>query len=268
VGQYTDAVTSLWRDLPGREGMHVLDASTGGGAATRALLDMGMRVTATNYGPERPKALPTEADFTGGVDLNARWPFRDGDFDGVHLQEVIEHLENPAHTVRECARVLKPDGVLVLSTPNTLNAASRLRFFLSGFAEGRKRPISYAKPTGNAGNVYITNLYQLHYLLARSGMSVERLGMTVWEPRALLAAVVFYPWFWLGTTLATARVRKKDMLSKGKRREASDETLSKLRLKQVRVQRRLRRLMLSKEALLGRGLALRARKTGAELLEA
>ncbi len=268
MGQYTDAVTLLWRDVPGREGMRVLDASAGPGASTRALVAMGMRVTATNYGPERPEGLPPEAEFTGGVDLNARWPFEDGAFDGVHLQEIIEHLENPAHTVRECARVLKPGGVLVLSTPNTLNAASRLRFFLSGFTEGRKRPISYAKPTGNAGNAYITNLPQLHYLLAQSGMSVETLGMTVWEWRTLLAAVIFYPWFWLGTALATGRVRKKDMLSKGKRREASEEKLAELAAGQARVQRRLRGLMLSKEALLARGLALRARKTGAAPLEA
>lgn len=268
MGEYTDAVASLWRDLPAREGMHVLDPSAGAGNSTRALLALGMRVTATNYGTGRPEAMPAEADFVGGVDLNGRWPFEDGSFDGVHLQEVFEHLENPAHTVRECARVLKPDGVLVLSTPNVLNAASRLRFFLSGFAEGRKRPISYAKSTGDAGNVYVTNLQQLHYLLAQAGMSVERLGMTPWEWRALFAAVVFYPLFWLGTALATARVRKKDLLSKRARRGASEELLADLRTKQVGVQRRLRRLMLSREALLSRGLALRARKTGAGPLEA
>jgi SAM-dependent methyltransferase len=268
LGAHTDTVTSLWLDLPDHAGMAVLDASAGAGVSTRALLAAGMKVTATNFGPERPVSMPLEAGFVGGVDLNGRWPFEDGSFDGVHLQEVIEHLENPAHTVRECARVLRSDGVLVLSTPNTLNAASRVRFLLTGFTEGRKHPISYAKPTGNAGNVYLTNLPQLHYLLAQSGMSVEKVIPTSRERRTRLAAAALYPLFWLGTTLATRRVRNKDLLDKRERREVPEEQLAELQAKQSGVQRRLRRLMLSRAALVGREIALRARKTGKPPLEA
>jgi SAM-dependent methyltransferase len=45
-------------------------------------------------------------------------PFEDASFDVVVCFEVIEHLEDRAAAVRELARVLRPDGLLVISSPN------------------------------------------------------------------------------------------------------------------------------------------------------
>lgn len=45
-------------------------------------------------------------------------PFANGSFDVVVCKWVAEHLEEPAIEFRECARVLRPGGVLVLLTPN------------------------------------------------------------------------------------------------------------------------------------------------------
>lgn len=39
-------------------------------------------------------------------------------FDAVVLGEVIEHVNDPRSLVRDSARVLKPDGVLLITTPN------------------------------------------------------------------------------------------------------------------------------------------------------
>lgn len=47
-----------------------------------------------------------------------RLPFQDGCFDYLVCSEVIEHIEDRARCLQEIARVLKPDGVLILSTPN------------------------------------------------------------------------------------------------------------------------------------------------------
>lgn len=44
-------------------------------------------------------------------------PFGDGFFDTVILAETVEHVENPSHVLRECNRVLKNGGRLVVSTP-------------------------------------------------------------------------------------------------------------------------------------------------------
>jgi SAM-dependent methyltransferase len=52
--------------------------------------------------------------------------------DAVTLIEVMEHLENPRHVLREAARMLKPDGALFLTTPNASGVYSRVRFFFTG----------------------------------------------------------------------------------------------------------------------------------------
>jgi 2-polyprenyl-3-methyl-5-hydroxy-6-metoxy-1,4-benzoquinol methylase len=47
----------------------------------------------------------------------ARYP--DHSFDAVTLRHVIEHLADPLKTLRECLRVLRPGGTLVVVTPNS-----------------------------------------------------------------------------------------------------------------------------------------------------
>ncbi|MEY2399659.1 MAG: 2-polyprenyl-6-hydroxyphenyl methylase / 3-demethylubiquinone-9 3-methyltransferase [Actinomycetota bacterium] len=60
------------------------------------------------------KALRTEFARCNAETL----PFADGKFDVVVLSEVIEHLMRPERAVWEIARVLKPGGVVVMTTNN------------------------------------------------------------------------------------------------------------------------------------------------------
>ena len=52
------------------------------------------------------------------VDVTERLPFRDASFDAVLFLDVIEHLEPRRHVLGEIARVLRPDGRLLVSAPN------------------------------------------------------------------------------------------------------------------------------------------------------
>jgi 2-polyprenyl-3-methyl-5-hydroxy-6-metoxy-1,4-benzoquinol methylase len=45
-------------------------------------------------------------------------PFKDKFFDTIVISEVLEHLDNPTHALKECKRVLKDDGILIGSVPN------------------------------------------------------------------------------------------------------------------------------------------------------
>ncbi|MDH5781981.1 MAG: class I SAM-dependent methyltransferase, partial [Dehalococcoidia bacterium] len=46
------------------------------------------------------------------------WGFEDKFFDAITLWHVLEHLPDPRGTLREVSRILKDDGLLVVSTPN------------------------------------------------------------------------------------------------------------------------------------------------------
>lgn len=64
------------------------------------------------------------------------FPFGDASFDVVVLGEVLEHLRvNPLHALRECLRVLRPGGHLVLSVPY-VSPRHRLRFALGREYQG------------------------------------------------------------------------------------------------------------------------------------
>lgn len=50
-------------------------------------------------------------------DLTEALPFPDGSFDTLIVSDVLEHIPNPEHFWMEMARILTPNGVLLLSVP-------------------------------------------------------------------------------------------------------------------------------------------------------
>jgi ubiquinone/menaquinone biosynthesis C-methylase UbiE len=69
--------------------------------------------------------------FPRPIDLAAcdaeHLPFQDGTFDVVFSQGVVEHFRDPEAMVREQARVLRPDGVLVINVPQTRTGYTRFK---------------------------------------------------------------------------------------------------------------------------------------------
>lgn len=100
------------------EGARVLDIGCGLGAYVRRFLDF----TPDAYGIDidAPRVIEgAEAGLKGlGIALSEHLPFADKVFDGVLLNEVIEHVQNDRDTLREALRVTKPGGRVVVFAPN------------------------------------------------------------------------------------------------------------------------------------------------------
>src|SRR6185436_7617107 len=61
------------------------------------------------------------------VDLNSSpWPLPDDLADVVCSVETIEHVENPRAFMRELVRLVKPGGLVIVTTPNQLSLLSLL----------------------------------------------------------------------------------------------------------------------------------------------
>jgi 2-polyprenyl-3-methyl-5-hydroxy-6-metoxy-1,4-benzoquinol methylase len=79
----------------------------------------------------RPDELPKEIVWLS-VDLNDAVPRPDGSYDLIVAVEIIEHLENPRFVVREWTRLLRPGGVIVMSTPNNESIRSLVSLLVRG----------------------------------------------------------------------------------------------------------------------------------------
>jgi SAM-dependent methyltransferase len=114
-----------------KQGDILLDVAAGSGAMTLRLIDSGFNVVATDYVSENFRLHNSTPFFQ--ADLNGRFSSnRELQFDAIVASEIIEHLENPRHFARECFRLLKPGGKIILSTPNVDCAASIVSFIRSG----------------------------------------------------------------------------------------------------------------------------------------
>jgi SAM-dependent methyltransferase len=87
-------------------------------------------------------------------------PYDDGTFDTVLLCEVIEHLiQDPVFQLSEIARVLRPGGRLVLTTPNVARRTNRIRL---AQREGIYDPYSRYGPHGRHNREYTASeLFEL-----------------------------------------------------------------------------------------------------------
>lgn len=104
-------------------GGSVLDVAAGSGAMSLRLKDAGYGVTATDYVTDNFRLHESISFFKADLNLNFS-SGRENIFDSIIATEIIEHIENPRHFARECFKLLKPSGKLILSTPNVDSVAS------------------------------------------------------------------------------------------------------------------------------------------------
>lgn len=67
------------------------------------------------------------------VDCNNDFSSQFETYDLITCSEVIEHLENGRHFLRQLMAMLKTNGTLILTTPNTESFTSILSFIIKGY---------------------------------------------------------------------------------------------------------------------------------------
>lgn len=108
----------------------VLDVGSAPGYASIFLKKLGYDVRGVNYitrknFKERMNRMSILVDVCN-ID-SGQLPYKKGEFDLVVFFEVIEHLLNPHHALNEIYKVLRDEGVLILSTPNLSKLSNRIR---------------------------------------------------------------------------------------------------------------------------------------------
>lgn len=116
-----------------KRGRKVLDVGCGVGIFGSILIEKfklkvyGLEISEAAIRKSRGMGIDTRF---GNIDL--KWPYRSRFFDIVSGNQIIEHIINPDHFLTEARRLLKKNGLLILSTPN-LSAWFNRIIFLFGY---------------------------------------------------------------------------------------------------------------------------------------
>lgn len=134
-------------------------------------------------------------------------PFLDAQFDLVFMSEVLEHVESPVENFKAIARVLKPGGSLIITTP----CGPVAHFWEALFSIPRffKRLC-----TGKLGQPSNLNVYDkplskndIKGALAKAGLVIKRYEQTVFLPHE--SFLQFFPTWMLHIMLWGAKIIEK-----------------------------------------------------------
>lgn len=147
-------------------GLDVLEAGCGEGYGADLIADVAARVVAVDY--DEATVAHVRARYPR-VEVHhgnlAELPLADASVDVVVNFQVIEHLWDQGQFVRECLRVLRPGGTLLMSTPNRIT-----------FSPGRDTPL-------NPFHTRELNAAELTELVVDGGFAVEAMLGVFHGPR-------------------------------------------------------------------------------------
>jgi SAM-dependent methyltransferase len=152
--------------LPRCRGRVVLEAGAGEGYGADMIADVAVRVIGVDYDETAVAHIKSRYPRVEMHQANlAALPLPDECVDVVVNFQVIEHLWDQAQFLRECLRVLRPSGELLISTPNRIT-----------FSPGRDTPL-------NPFHTRELNAAELDQLLVDAGFAVARMAGVHHGPR-------------------------------------------------------------------------------------
>jgi ubiquinone/menaquinone biosynthesis C-methylase UbiE len=102
----------------------VLDVGCGSGINTSRLKRKTENIT--GFDVENYVKNEHKDNFSFVLGKKEKLPFNDNEFDLATSWDVIEHVEKDYNFLKEIYRVLKPDGLALISTPNRNRLSNRL----------------------------------------------------------------------------------------------------------------------------------------------
>ena len=114
----------------------VLEAGCASGHMSEMLKGQGCSVVGVEIDPKVVSpAMPwLERVVVGDFDEDQLWEELEGEsFDAILFGDVLEHLKDPLHALRESAKHLAPSGTVVISVPNIAHADVKIALLKGAF---------------------------------------------------------------------------------------------------------------------------------------
>ena len=209
-------VSEYIRSLPDLSGKTVLDVPCGDGRSSYEFKKKGANIIALDLFPEFMTVDDIEAKY---ADLSEKLPVEDNSVDYIICQEGIEHIPNQLNVLEEFNRVLKKDGILLLTTPNNSHMRARVSHMLLEtdlwkrmppteidtiwFAENNKDKLYF-------GHLFLLGVQHLQSLATFSGFEVTKRIQTDKGSTAIVFSLFAYPFLLLFTFSSYFYYRNKN----------------------------------------------------------
>lgn len=116
-----------------------------GNTEDKILLDIGAGYRSISEGLKTKKTIKLDGvkKYNPDIccDINKGLPLKKESVDVIIAGEIIEHVYNPIKFLRECRRVLKKRGKIVLSVPNLCSLKNRVKVLFGRLPEGCAEPV-------------------------------------------------------------------------------------------------------------------------------
>jgi len=152
-------------------GQHVLELGSGDGYGMRLLAPHALTYLAIDKEEPGKFFIKPGASFMK-ADLACLQHFPDGVFDTVICFQVIEHIAHDRQLLREIRRLLKPGGLLLLTTPNRLMSLSKNPYHVREYCPDEMAAlIGSAFPKACITGIYGNNKVMDYYTANKSSVA-------------------------------------------------------------------------------------------------
>lgn len=121
-----DAVFLKVAGLKANERGRLLDVGCGSGAFLALMRDLGWMVQGIELDGRAAALARQQFNLDVAEGPLEQAGFADNSFDAVNVSHVVEHVYDPGRLLRECRRVLRPAGKLIVTTPNINSMGHRV----------------------------------------------------------------------------------------------------------------------------------------------
>jgi 2-polyprenyl-3-methyl-5-hydroxy-6-metoxy-1,4-benzoquinol methylase len=111
--------------IPKQTNGYLLDIGCGNGDFLHTMQQLGWAVQGIEF-DETAASVARQRNINVMVGTLEDACFPESSFDVVVLSHVIEHVYDPIHLLSECKRVMKPDGRIIIVTPNVKSLCQKI----------------------------------------------------------------------------------------------------------------------------------------------
>lgn len=174
-----------------KKGRILLDVGCGRGDFLEGFKHTGLDVYGLDY--EKCRSHLTFEVQYANIETE-RFPFNDQMFDVVFSKSLIEHLFNPENFMRECYRVLKPGGRIIIMTPDWI---SQQKIFFDDYTHRQPYTVTAVRDILHIfgfKEIISEHFYQLPILWRHPSLKILSYFLRLFVPVTIKSKIKFIRW--------------------------------------------------------------------------